>query len=76
MPADNVLEQKVVAEGAVGVNGGLEGHDWLVGGHGVGDLGGDPEDTPEGVMPGAVGAAVVGETSLGETDGGPEAKGG
>lgn len=69
MPADNVLEQEVVAEGAVGVDGGLEGHNWLVGGHGVGDLGGDPEETPQGVMLGAVKAAAMGKASLGETEG-------
>lgn len=70
MLADNVLEQKVVAEGTMGVDGGLEGHDWLVGGHGICDLGGDFEEAPQGVMLGAV-VAALGET---DTEGGLEAQ--
>lgn len=64
VPADNVLEQKVVAEGTMGVDGRFECNHWLVRGHGVCDLGGDLEETPQGVMLGAVVAALK-ETQTG-----------
>lgn len=47
MLANNVFEHQIVTEGAMGVDGGLEGHDGFVGCDGVRNLFRDVEDPRE-----------------------------
>lgn len=58
MAADNVLEQQVVAEGAMGIDGGLERHDRLIGREGMGNFGRDVQKSLD-ARRALVGTAVI-----------------